>query len=45
MLKKKIPVLYGYQRGQVGERDGLGVGDWHVYTTTFKTYNQQGLTV
>ena len=38
---------YGYQRGKVGGggMDKLGVWDWHIHTTVFKTDNQQGPTV
>ena len=36
---------YGNQRGNVmGERDKLGVWDWHILTTTFKIDNKQGPT-
>ena len=35
----------GYQKGKVGRRDKLGVWDWHIHTTIFKTDNQQGPTV
>ena len=33
---------YGYQRGQMAGRDGLGVWDWHIYTVVNGTIGQQG---
>ena len=36
---------YGYQEEASGERDRLGVWDWHVHTAIFKIENQQGPTV
>ena len=35
----------GCQGGKVGERDELGVRDWHIHTTICKIDNQQGATV
>ena len=32
LWKKKT---YGYQRGWVGGRDGLGVWDWHLHTVVY----------
>ena len=37
--------MYGYQRGNVGGRDKLGVWDYHIHTTIYKIDNQQGPTV
>lgn len=31
-------------KGGNGEEDELGVWDWHIYTTIFKTGSQQGPT-
>ena len=36
---------YGYQRGKGWGRDKLGGWDEHIYTTVYKTDNQQGPTV
>ena len=37
---------YGYQRRKVGGRESkLGVGEWHIHPTIFKTDNQQGPTI
>ena len=35
---------YGYQRLTKG-KEKLGVWDWHIHTTIFKTDNQQGPTI
>ena len=36
---------YGYQVGRVGKTERLGVWGWHVHTSIFKIYNQQGPTI
>ena len=36
---------YGYQRGNMGERDKSGAWDEHTHTTIYKIDNQQGPTV
>ena len=33
---------YDYQRGQVEERDELGVWDWHVHTEIYGMIGQWG---
>ena len=42
-LENKLMVTYGKDLGERWNR--MGVLDWHVHTATFKTENQQGLTV
>ena len=38
----KLWKTYGYQRGQVRGRDGLGVWDWHLHTEMYGMTGQQG---
>ena len=36
---------YGYQRGNTGGKDKLGVWDQQIHTTIYKIDNQEGPTV
>ena len=40
--KKERKQTYDYQWGQVGERDGLGVWDWHKHTDAYGVIGQGG---